>query len=251
MNTTTETEEIKIYKKSDIVTNIIEDDVLKALLKSYKNDLTSGFGFKFKQEYENNGLANITYGVTIKDKLIALIIPIFSTEKTTTWNFSYLKTIKQCLPKEFQDLDDGELVNLIKCPLYYFDKYTGTLQYMSLVSLSDWLVNGSKGQNKHSVYYWNDKLPNKDNLTKKDIISEMFVLSLPLYTKKQTKDICKDYATQYYKRFANPGERTATTRIKNIADGLYAQIQVYLYLLKEGYNVSIVSPFIAYVKHTR
>lgn len=222
--------------KDEIVELIATDSNFKSILKSYKTNQTQGFKIEFNNEYKN-GLVEMVYGITIEDKLVSLLIPIFSSEKTITWNFSYLKTIRSLLPLEYQDLEEHELVSLIKCPLYYLDKYTGELIFLSLVNLSDWIDNGNKGRNGFSVYFWNDKLPNKYAITKKQLDSEIFVQSLEYYSDKELKAICLDYATKYHAKFANIQERGAKTVIKNIADGLFAQIEVYLYLKNEGYDV--------------
>lgn len=224
------------FKKDEIVNKITKDKNFTTILKCYKTEKTSAYCIDFYNEYKN-GLVDKIYGITIDDKLINILVPVFSTEKTITWNFSYLKTIRSILPAEHRDLEDHELVDLIKCPLYYFDKYTGETIFLSLVSLKDWIDNGNKGKNGFSVYFWNDKLPNKYAISKKALKSDIFVKSLPFYKDNQLKSICKDFATEYHAQFANVSARSSQTVIKNITDGLYAQIKVYLYLLKEGYTV--------------
>lgn len=224
--------------KNDINKQIINDSNFKSILKSYKSDITSAFKLEFSNEYKN-GLCSIVYGITIDDDLISLLVPIFSSEKTSTWNLSYLKTIKESLPKEYSSMEDHELVNIIKCPIYYLDKFTGEIIFLSLINLSDWIEYGSKGRNGYSVYFWNDKLPNKYSVTKNILLSDIFEMQLPYFNKKQLQKLCLDHATKFHSKFANVAERSAKTMIKNIANGLYAEIEVFLHLKNEGYDVKM------------
>jgi hypothetical protein len=239
MNPTINTaEEPTAISKSEITQKIVSDKNFKTILKTYKTDLTQGFAVSFSDGYKN-GLADSIYGITMDDKLISLLVPIFSTEKTITWNNSYLKTIRSVLPNEYQNLEDHEIVALVKTPLYYYDKWTNDVQFLSLVNLTDWINNGMKGKNGYSVYFWNDKLPNKWSLDKKQLSGEVFVATLPKLSNKELKNICTEYATAYHKRFADVSLRSDLTKIKNIALGLYAQIKTYLWMLNNGYDVSM------------
>lgn len=224
--------------KSEIEKEILEDKFLKLILKTYNSEHTAGFGINFKDEYKN-GLVNKLFGITIKDKLVSIVIPVFSSEKTITWNNSYLKTLRTALPAQYQSIEDHELANMIKVPLYFFDKWTGAVLYMSLVSLTDWLNHGTKGKNGYSVYFWNNDLPNKYNISMKKLSSEVFVLTLLTLTDKQIKEVCSKYALEHYTKFANVSDRSAQSMIKNISDGLYAQIKVYVWMLNKGYDVSM------------
>ncbi len=222
--------------KEQITDVIITDKNFKNILNSFKTDITSAFSLSFNNEAKN-GLVDKIFGITVKDELLHLIVPVFSTEKTITWNFSYFDTILEMLPKEYQDMETHILKEKIICPLYFYDKITGDAIFLSLVKLSDWINNGLKGKNGYSVYYWNDKLPNKDSMTKKDLTSYVFTTTLPFLKDKEIKKICDEYATKSYAKFANESNRSSQTIIKNIATGLYAQIKVYLYLLENGYEV--------------
>lgn len=226
-------------EKNEIVEKILHDSNFTSILNSFKNDITSAFKIEFDNEYKN-GLCNILYGVTINGKLQKIILPIFSSEKTTTWNLAYLKDIKRVIPEAMlATLEDHEIIDMIYCPLYFLDKYSGEIIFLSLISAHDFVHNGIKGKNGYSTYFWNDKLPNSYSINKKQLNSDVFIMSLPHYSKKQIKDICKTYATKYYERFANVSKRSAQTIIKNISTGLYAQIIVYLDLLQAGHVVSM------------
>lgn len=219
---------------SELITN---DEHFKAILGIYKkNKYTKGNLIEYKNDYKN-GLTNNVVTIDLNDKLNTVIIPIFSTEKTITWNFNYLNFIKTHINYSGEDED---LIDKIKCPLYYFDKYNNEVIFLQLVNLRDFLNNGNKGRNGHSVYFWNDKLPNYYALKKKNIVSELFVDTLPLYNIKELKELCKTYADKYYSRFQKENDnRSAKTTINNISNGLYAQLTVYLQLLKDGYNVTM------------
>lgn len=222
--------------KNEITQMINYDNVLNKILSVYKNSKKT-IGEKIDFDDDNkNGLSNSIYTIYMGKDINTIIVPVFSTEKTITWNFGYLNTIKQLLP-ELNELEDHEIMSKIKCPLYFFDKIDNELLYLSYVSASNWLEYGRKGKNGNSVYWWNDKLPNKSNITKKDIINDVFVETLPYLSKKDIKDICKNYAEKYYKRFGGD-IRSSKTKINNIKNGLYAEISIYLQLLNAGYNVS-------------
>lgn len=222
----------------NIIEMIKEDQIFKSIIRAFKTDNTIIYVTTFENKY-NNGLTNKIYYVTTNnDKtLLSIIVPIFSSEKTITWNFLYLKDIKSSLPSEFSSIDDHELVKLIKCPLYYIDKYTTGIQYLSFVNVSDWIEHGEKGKNGYSVYFWNNKLPNKYQITKKNINSEIFVKSLEFMSDSEIKTKCLTYAEMFHKRFADITKRSEKTKINNISSGLYAQIKVYLWMMSEGYDV--------------
>lgn len=227
--------------KTDICDMIASDVNFQNLLKLYRvSDKTAGDVIHINNEYKN-GLSEKCYVITdaTRKKLISIIVPIFSSENTTTWDNRYLKDIRSGLPKELASLEDHELKDHILCVLYRFDKVTTSVELMQAVTLNDWLEYGYKGKNGHSIYFVNDKLPNKQAIGLKHVKSDIFVKLLPSYNKKELKEITVKYATAQYKKFANESGRTAATVIKNIADGLYAQIQVYLWMLKEGYNITL------------
>lgn len=226
-------------EKNEIVDKILGDNNFTSILSSFKNDVTSAFRIEFDNEFKN-GLCNILYGITINGKLQKIILPIFSSEKTTTWNFSYLKDIKRVIPQEMlATFEDHEIIDMIYCPLYFLDKYSGEIIFLSVISAHDFMHHGIKGKNGYSTYFWNDKLPNAYSINKKQLVSDVFIMSLPHYSRKQIKEICKTYATKYHARFADVSKRTEQTKIKNIANGLYAQIIIYLDLLQAGHVVSM------------
>lgn len=224
--------------KTEISDKIVSDKYFKQIVNTYKTSRTAGFASRITDEYKN-GFPGIVYGITLDSKLISLIIPFFSTTQTITFDNYYLKTIRENLPAEFKNLEDHELVSLARCPLYVCDKHTNELIFITLVSLKDFISGGEKGQNGHSVYFRNDKLPNKYAMTKKQLAGEVFVATLPVLTNKELKTICTEYAVSFHKRFADVTQRSEQSKIKNIAQGLYAQIKTYLWMLDAGYDVTM------------
>jgi len=220
--------------KKNIVDMIIQDNTFLSILTSYKNNKTNAHKAVFNDGYKN-GLCDCLYLIEIDGKAKKIILPIFSSQKTTTWNFLYLKTIKSVIPESYlENLEDHEILNMVICPLYYYDESNNDVTYMSLISAQDFLNNGIKGKNGYSTYFWNKDLPNKYSKTKKDLISDLFILTLPFLTKQEIKDICKVYATKYVSRFSDVSKRSEITKINNIYQGLYAQISIYLDLLNSG-----------------
>ena len=231
--------EILQTTKKEISENIQNDEYFKAIINVYKNtENTTGYQYNIDSDNNKSGLTNTVTYITLKDKLYKMFIPVFSTEKTITQNLSYLNKIKEFLPKEYLELTDEQIINTIMCPLYYLDKYTGQLIFLQIISLNDQINNGIKGKNSPSVYFQNDKLPNQYSKVIKDLRSEIFVDGLVYLDDKQIKTTCDEFAVKYFKKFA-PTDRTDETKIKNISDGLYAQLKVYLFLLKCGYNVQM------------
>ena len=109
--------------------------------------------------------------------------------------------------------------------------------FIQCIKLNDWINNGFKGKNGYSVYFRNDSLPNKYLLSMADIRADVFIKLLPTYSKKDLKILMTDYANKWYKKFNNDTKRSDERKIKDIANGLYAQIQVYLQLKNNGYDV--------------
>lgn len=232
---------IKQEKTKSEISNLIDNDNnFKKIIEVFKNnEFSDGNRYEYVDE-SKSGLSNIFYTITLNENLNKIIMPVFSSEKTTTWNFSYLKKIREYLSNEYTDLEDHEIVSKIIIPIYYYDKYTGDVQFLSVIKLNDFLEYGMKGKNGYSVYFWNDKLPNRYNIKLKDLRSDLFIDSLPLYNKKQLRVLCTDYATKYFTKFSTlSNSRSDKQKIKNISDGLYAQIYTYLQLIKNGYNVSM------------
>lgn len=225
-------------KGSEIAAKITAETNFKNILKAYKSEKTTAFGVEFENK-NSNGLVENVFGVKLGDRLISLIVPLFCTSKTISFNFSYFNTLRSILPKEYSDLEDNDLLNLIQCPLYYLDEEIGEIIFLQLVNLNDWFEFGLKGKNGKSVYFWIDQLPHRCALTLKSLKSSVFVKLLDSYNTKELKTLCLEYATNFHKQFADIGQRGEVTKIKNIATGLYAQIRTYLLLKDAGYAVTM------------
>lgn len=228
-------------KKTEITSLINNDDVLKGILNIYKkNKKTTGERIDNISTINtgNNGLSDSIYVLKINDEIIDIIVPIFSTNKTITWEFKYLDVLKSIIP-ELSEIKDHEIVSKITCLLYYFDTTDDELLFLNYNTLNDWLSYGKNGKTGGSVYWWNDKLSNQYSINKKEIINNVFVKSLNFLTKKEIKTICKDYAEKFYARFNTENDtRTSKQTINNVSKGLYAEILIYLQLLKAGYSVA-------------
>lgn len=222
----------------EIASKIYSEDIFKNILKAYKSDKTKGFAIDFKNQ-NSNGLVEKIVGIEQEDRLISLIVPLFCTSKTITFNFSYFNVIRSVLPKQYSEMEDNELMQVIQCPLYFLDEEVGEVIFLQLVNLSDWFEHGTKGKNGRSIYYWVNQLPNKEAITMKSLKSNVFVKLLDTYSNRELKALCLEYATNFHKQFADVSQRGETTKIKNIATGLYAQIKTYLTLKDAGYAVTM------------
>lgn len=225
--------------KIEITSLINNDDILKKILNIYKkNNKTTGERIDNINNTSKNGLADSIYVIKTKDIITNIIVPIFSTSKTITWDFYYLNIIKESIP-ELNKLQDHEIVSKISCVLYFFDTHDNEPLFLCYNSLNDWLSHGKVGKNGASVYWWNDKLPNEYSKNNKQIVNDLFVQTLPHLTNKEIKNICAEYATGYYEKFTTEGDtRTKKQKIKNITNGLYAEILIYVQLLECGYKVN-------------
>lgn len=223
--------------KTNIIDKVLSDDTFISILRSYKNAKTGAHKATFNDGYKN-GLCNCLYLIEIDGKAKKIILPIFSTQKTVTWSFFYLKTIKENIPASYlEGLEDHEILNMVLCPLYFFDTISDDVTYMALISAQDFMNKGIKGKNGYSTYFWNKDLPNKFSKNKKELISDCFVMTLPYLSKDEIREICKRYATKYVARFGDTNERSEITKINNIYHGLYAQVIVYIKLLNDGHDV--------------
>lgn len=224
--------------QNEIAIKVYNDEILKNILKTYKTDKTTGFAVDFKNQ-NSNGLVEKIICVQEKHRLLSIIVPLFCTSKTITFNFSYFNVIRNILPAPYNEMDDNELMQIIQCPLYYLDEEVGELIFLQFVNLSEWFEFGSKGKNGRSIYYWVDHLPNKQAITMKTLKSNVFVKLLDTYTTRELKALCLEYAKNFHKQFADISQRGEITKIKNIATGLYAQIKTYLMLKDAGYAVTM------------
>lgn len=227
--------------KNDISTLVLKHNTFKNFLKVYNDKDSSAYSYTIQSDKEwNNGLLDRFFVIELGGEIVQIIVPIFSTEKTITWSLGYVKPIKETLEANGKKVDDEKIGKLIKVALFFLDKETTDLTFLAAIELNDWINEGNKGKNGHSVYFWNDRLPNQWCLTKKELEAEWFVKKLPGLSKKQIMQLCTEYATTYYTKFANANNRSVKTIITNIAKGLYAQIMVYLWYREEGYDVNLV-----------
>ena len=176
-------------KSTEIAAKITAESNFKNILKAYKSDKTTAFVVEFENK-NSNGLVENIFGIQLGDRLISLIVPLFCTAKTISFNFSYFNTIRNVLPKEYQDLEDNDLLNLIQCPLYFLDEEVGDVIFLQMVNLNDWFDQGMKGKNGKSVYFWIEQLPHRCALTLKSLKSSIFVKILDSYNNKQLKTLC-------------------------------------------------------------
>jgi hypothetical protein len=224
--------------KTEITDLVSNSEILKKIFTLYKNNKTEGhvYNMEFSQYSGANGLLKSIYVFTINDQIIDIILPIFTSKKTSTWDFKYNQIIADTLKDDYK-LDVGQVTELTKTAIFYLvDK---EVSFLSLLNVSDFINYGQKGQNGKSVYFWNDKLPNQYSLNMTNLKSDLFVKLLPQYNNKQLMKICLDYATINYSKFNNEQKRGSKTIISNISKGLYAQIKVYLQLKSEGHQVNM------------
>ncbi len=246
----TEVKEVVIMMSTDEISNLINTNKdFRKLLKSFKGDNVEGFKCTIKNEYKN-GLTNSLYCMIINGKLISIIVPVFSGEKTITWDIRFASNVRNAIMDtdisntypHLANLTDADITKLTICPLFKLIKKTnlneGEIILKSNVYLSDWLNTGYKGRNGFSVYFMTDRIPDKSMVTAKAIETFMFVKSLQFLGNKELKVFCLTYAETEYIKFAGV-ERNAKTKIKNISDGLYAEIKTYLLLVNAGYNVTM------------
>lgn len=235
-------ESIKLSKQ-EILEKIVLDDKFLKILEVYKHSGVSANLSKldFNVYSVQNGLLPNVYVFHKDKKIIDIFLPIFTTEKTTTWDLKYNNHIFELLKDEYNLSDVAEITNLIKAGLYHMDKYDGDITFLSLIKVSDFLDNGFKGKfNTKSVYFWNDKLPNQWSMKLKDLKSDMFVKTLDFMSDKQLKIYCKTYAEEKYTQFYDGDiKRGAKTKISNISNGIYAQIKLYIKLKQDGHDVSM------------
>lgn len=236
--TTTETTKLS---KTEILDKISNDKIFSKILSIYKSAELSGTKYHLDfEKYSNaNGLLPNIYVIHKDKEIVDIIIPLFTTEKTVTWNFSYNEIIVNTLINDYK-LEIHDITRLSKTMIYYLDKYNADVTFLSLLKVDDFISNGFKGSNGKSVYFWNDKLPNKWSLYMKDLESDVFVNTLHFMSDKQLKTYCKKYAEDKYNQFYDgTHERGYKTKILNISDGVYAQLKLYRQLKAEGHNVNM------------
>ncbi len=235
-------EEIKL-PKNEILDIITSDETFKKIMDAYKESGVSAnlHKFPFDTTSKPNGLLTNVYVFHKDDKVVDIFLPIFTSEKTVTWDFKYNDYILDLIQTEHKIADIAEVTALTKACVYNYNKYTGEVIFSSLLKVSDWIDNGHKSKYSKSVYFWNDKLPNAWSLKLKKLKSELFVNTLPFMSDKQLKVYCKTYAENKHKDFVDPEgvKRGAKTKISNISNGIYAQIKLYNDLKEKGHDVSM------------
>lgn len=238
-------EELKL-SKTDILDKITSDATFQKILDAYKESGVSANLHKlpFDTTSKPNGLLTNVYVFHKDNKIIDILVPLFTTEKTTTWDFKYNDYILDLIKDEYSLTDVAEITTLTKATIFYFNKYTGDMSFLSLIKVSDWITNGFKSKYSKSVYFWNDKLPNSWSMKLKELKSDLFVNTLSYMSDKQIRTYCKMYAETKHKQFADgDGEgvkRGEKTKISNISNGIYAQIKLYNDLKEKGHDVSMM-----------
>lgn len=226
--------------KTDILDMVSNNEVTKHIFKLYRENGCEGhlYSIDFNSYSKPNGLLKNVYVFTIKDQIIDIVVPIFTSEKTTTWDFSYNKIIVDTLSE--LNLTESDITNKTKASIYYLDKVNKDTTFLSLINVKDYVNNGIIGKNQKSVYFWNDKLPNSWNINKSELKSEIFVKTLEFYNSVNLMKFCREYATTEHTKFSTQNDtRDSKSIIKNIGKGMYTQIKLYLQLKKDGYIVSM------------
>lgn len=228
------TDNVKM-SKAEITSQIFTNQTFKSLIDLYKTNDKSAYSLSFNSDKEwKNGLLNKIILITnTKAKTThTIIVPIFSTEKTITWNISFYSLIEKLVTESgYQCTSDK-----IKCCLFFMDKDTLETSFMSLISLDNWIEHGHKGKNGRSVFFWNEKLPNSWSLNSSKLKTELkhdYILSLSI---KDLKTWCKNEATLLAKTFNSSG-RSEKTMIQNISNGLMAELWLFKKLQAEGHQV--------------
>lgn len=227
--------------KSEILDRIATDDVFSKIISLYKDNGLSGtkYHLDFDKYSGANGLLPNIYVIHKNDIIVDIIVPIFTTEKTSTWNFSYNQIIVDTISADFK-LNISDVTKIAKCLIYYLDKYDSDVTFLTLLKVDDFISNGFKGQNGKSVYFWNDKLPNKWSLYLKDLEGDLFVNTLHFMNDKELKSYCKKYAEDKYDQFGDlANKRGSKTKISNISSGVYEQLKLYRKLKTDGYSVNM------------
>ncbi len=237
---TTTTREPKVLTKSDIQDLVLATDQMKKIFTMFKDNKTTGASYEIPGSYHNvkNGLLPSVFVFTKDDEIVDIIMPVFSTSPTSTWNFSYNQAIVEAVAEDFK-LDEADVTKKAKAAVFFYDEINGETTFLTVLRVKDWIEHGHRGKNAKSVYFWNEKLPNTHGLLMSHLRGELFVKLLPQYTNKQLMEICTSYANKNFKKFNNEQKRGDISRINNIARGLYAQIKTFLYLKGQGFDVDM------------
>lgn len=218
--------------KKEIIKNIQNDENLKKILSLYNNSSTSCNEYLIENN-DNNGFTNLIYVITVNNNIIDVIVPIFSTKKTITWDYNYLDKVNYILDKKYNIKVDSKK---IKTVLFFYDNTD--VYFTSIFNLTDFLKYGNKGKNGNSVYFWNELLPNNNSLNKKDIERDFFIKMLPYMSNVQLKEYCENKAKNVVDLYTDINNRDKSTIIKNISDGMYIEFMMYLDL-KKKYDVEL------------
>lgn len=227
--------------KSDILDLIQQHDYFKKIIKVYRdNDCEAHvYPLTFDIYSKPNGLVRNIYVFTLKDKIVDIIVPIITSEKTSTWDFKFNKYIKDSI--DDIQLEESDITHKAKAVVFYIDNINKEVTLLSMLKVSDWINNGRIGyKNKNTVFFYNDNpLKRWSYEGTAQLRSEVFVKALEHFKSVEIMQFCREYAKKQYKKFNNDGSRDASTMIKHIGKGLYAQIKIYLNLKKSGHNVSM------------
>jgi hypothetical protein len=222
--------------KKTVITQIKDNDMFLSILDVYKTELTSCTLLEIDDDISRTGFLNTVYCITINGKLISILVPLFSTSKTITWDYSYLDKIKNIITNKYKKQID--ISNIIK--LVLFEHVNDTTHFLSITKLVDMLQYGLKGKNGNSVYFWLQNLPNNKCLNKTQLQNDLFKNILPFMTKEQIKEYAIDYANKYYMNYGDTHGRNKQEMITNIADGTYIELMMYVELNKKYNDVELV-----------
>lgn len=211
--------------KPQITDMLIDDPSFQKIVNVYKNNRTTCIVCTISDD-GLNGLGNKFYCIRDKNTNIVekIIVPVFSTSNTITWNQKYIDMIKAELTINNIEFIDTELEDKILITLNIYDNDINDSAFIQVCTLNSFLRTGITGKHSYNdnvnKYKWLDKLPDNTAMKLHELEKNYFLDKLPDMKYDELYNYCNEYAIKNWENFYNPNNRTREEVITNITDGL-------------------------------
>ncbi len=145
--------------KTIIRSKIMESPGLKSALEFHRargskvTEYTNLPRDVFHSYSQANGLVNLLYVITVNGEVTEILMPLFSTNKTITWNMEYIDNISSAISKDHR-ISIERLYEITRLAMFVGDKKE--FNYVGRVDADAFVMHGHRSHfNSQSLYIYN------------------------------------------------------------------------------------------------
>jgi hypothetical protein len=233
-------------EKQEIARKIEESKEFRKILSAYQSEHTYCDVFEYNT-IGKNGATETVYLVRTKktNSIVALVMPIFYSENSVTYDPKYMVGIHNMIAEDHPDLTIEDLVKYTVCPIFFYDG--SQVVFKLFIKLSTWISKGNVGYKNPETRFlraneMNTGLFEKFAIQKKHVLGRLLNVQVSEMTIKELWSYCEQFAKDNYPAFADKNDRTSAQKIKDITNGMFAQLYVFKQMKAKGLEVVFPYP---------